>query len=110
MDMYGDELYPGQLVFKYPKAGENNSIVSLHLYDLTSNQLKKVALGNDQQYYIPRIQWTSEPNTLAVTTLNRHQNNLNLQFFYLFFRLNIDVIIDAFVRDLHSWIKRIKLF
>ncbi|MGB5382701.1 MAG: S9 family peptidase [Lutimonas sp.] len=80
MDMYGDELYPGQSVFKYPKAGENNSIVSLHVYDLSSDQLKKVALGKDQQYYIPRIQWTSEPNTLAVTTLNRHQNNLNLIF------------------------------
>ena len=80
MDMYGDQLYPNQLVFKYPKAGENNSIVSLHMYDLSSHQLKKVALGKEQQYYLPRIQWTSEPNTLAVTTLNRHQNNLNLIF------------------------------
>ncbi|MFD1314930.1 S9 family peptidase [Namhaeicola litoreus] len=80
MDIYGDQLYPDQLTFKYPKAGENNSLVSLHLYDLSSNQLKKVALGEDQQYYLPRIQWTNEPNTLSVTTLNRHQNNLNLIF------------------------------
>src|SRR5690606_14163929 len=34
MDVYGNELYPQQQVFKYPKAGENNAKVSLHLYDV----------------------------------------------------------------------------
>ncbi|MEN8186803.1 MAG: S9 family peptidase [Bacteroidota bacterium] len=80
MDMYGKELYPDQLVFKYPKAGENNSEVSLHLYDLKSNKSKKVNLGDKQQHYIPRIKWTKESNILSVRTLNRHQNNLNLLF------------------------------
>ncbi|HIE46065.1 MAG TPA: S9 family peptidase, partial [Flavobacteriaceae bacterium] len=79
MDIYGDDLYPKQQVFKYPKAGENNAEVSLFMYDLTSNSNKKIDLGKDQQHYIPRIEWTKN-NKLCVTTLNRHQNNLNLIF------------------------------
>ncbi len=80
MDLYGNELYPGQMVFKYPKAGEKNSEVSLHLYDLKTAKSSKVDLGNNLQHYIPGIQWSNDPNTLAVTTLNRHQNNINLLF------------------------------
>ncbi len=80
MDIYGQSLYPAQQVFKYPKAGENNSIVSLHIYKLNTGKTFPVEMGAKQQYYIPRIQWTEEDNILAVTTLNRHQNNLNLIF------------------------------
>ena len=80
MDIYGKSLYPEQMKFKYPKAGEKNADVSLHLYNLNSAKTQTVKLGAAQQYYIPRIKWTDEPNTLAVTTLNRHQNNLNLIF------------------------------
>ncbi len=80
MDIYGKELYPDQQVFKYPKAGENNSEISLHIYNLKTQKSNQVNLGSLKQYYIPRIQWTKEPNTLAVTSLNRHQNNLNLIF------------------------------
>jgi len=80
MDIYGEDLYPETEVFKYPKAGENNAEVSLFLYNLESKMSKEINLGKNKQYYIPRIQWTKEANTLAVTTLNRHQNNLNLLF------------------------------
>ena len=80
MDIYGNSLYPKQQVFKYPKAGEKNSEVSLHIFDLKKQKSSPINLGDNQQYYIPRIEWTKENNTLAVTTLNRHQNNLNLAF------------------------------
>jgi len=80
MDIYGEELYPKRQVFKYPKAGENNSEVSVHIYNLKSNNSSKVDLGNKKQYYIPRIQWTKKSNTLSVITLNRHQNNINILF------------------------------
>lgn len=80
MDIYGKTLYPTQQVFKYPKAGEKNAEVTLHLYNLQTNFSKAIDLGEKAQYYIPRLQWTTEANTLAVTTLNRHQNNLNLLF------------------------------
>lgn len=80
MDIYGKSLYPSQKVFKYPKAGEKNSEVSLHIFDLKKEKSSPVNLENNKQHYIRRIQWTKENNTLAVTTLNRHQNNLNLLF------------------------------
>lgn len=80
MDVYNAGLYPQQYEFKYPKAGENNSKVSLHIYDVKSNTTKKVGLGSVDAYYIPRIKWTNEAQTLSVQVMNRHQNDLNLLF------------------------------
>ncbi|MFL9843081.1 S9 family peptidase [Flavobacterium rhizosphaerae] len=78
MEYYNQGLYPVPYTFKYPKAGEKNSEVSLHIYDVKAGTDKTVNLGDT--YYIPRIQWTNEAQTLSVQTLNRHQNNLNLFF------------------------------
>lgn len=80
MDMYNQGLYPTQYVFKYPKAGEKNAAVTLHIYDLKSNASKEVKLGNYNDFYIPRIKWTNEAQTLSVQVINRHQNNLDLIF------------------------------
>lgn len=76
MDIYGEDLYPSQETFKYPKAGEDNSVVTLHLFDLASKNISKVDLGSP--YYIPRIQWMNNADQLSVQTLNRHQNDLKL--------------------------------
>lgn len=76
MDIVGNELYPSQHTFKYPKAGEKNSKVTLHIYDLNSKTTETVALGDYE--YIPHITWTSENDKLAVVTLNRLQNHLTL--------------------------------
>lgn len=76
MDMYGSELYPSRHEFKYPKAGEKNALVSLHLYDLTNGKVSMVDLGD--AYYIPRIKWMNNSNYLSVQTLNRHQDLLKL--------------------------------
>ena len=78
MDVYGSKLYQTQTVFKYPKAGEKNAEVSLHMYDVTSNKKNTVTLP--EYYYIPRIKWTNDPNILSTQLLNRHQNNLQLVF------------------------------
>ena len=80
MDIYQKSLYPSQQVFKYPKAGEKNSEVSLHVYDLGSKLVKQVDLSKYNDFYIPRIQWTSDANILSAQILNRHQNNLDLLF------------------------------
>ncbi len=80
MDIYGEELYPQQQVFKYPKAGENNSKVSLHLYDVSKASTQNVALNAEKDYYIPRIKFTNNANVLSDQTQNRHQNQLNLLF------------------------------
>ncbi|CAM3832107.1 S9 family peptidase [Flavobacterium cucumis] len=80
MDMYNQGLYPTQTVFKYPKAGERNAIVSLHIFDLKLGTTKKINLGNYNDFYIPRIKWTNDAATLSVQVMNRHQNNLDLHF------------------------------
>ncbi len=76
MDVYGAELYQKPYVFKYPKAGEENAKVSLHLFDLASKKTMEVPLGNP--HYIPRIKWRNHPDHLSVHALNRHQNHLQL--------------------------------
>ncbi|EAR00523.1 S9 family peptidase [Maribacter sp. HTCC2170] len=76
MDVYGAELYQKQNVFKYPKAGEENALITLHMYDTATASSAKIDLGNP--YYIPRIKWMNNANSLSVTTLNRHQNHLKL--------------------------------
>ena len=80
MDMYNQGLYPTQYVFKYPKAGEKNAIVSLHVYDVKTGATKKINLDTYKDFYIARIKWTNEANTLSAQVLNRHQNNLDLLF------------------------------
>lgn len=76
MDIYGTNLYPYQYEFKYPKAGENNSLVTLHMFDVASGAISNVDLND--AYYIPRIKWMNSPDHLSVQTLNRHQDNLKL--------------------------------
>src|SRR5699024_774158 len=67
MDVYGKELYPTQQVFKYPKAGEDNSKVSLHIYSLKDKTTKAVDFTDlETNYYIPRLKWTKDAHTLAV--------------------------------------------
>ncbi len=79
MDVYGKELYQTQHVFKYPKAGEANSEVSLHIYDLETNETREVSVNKTySDFYIPRIEWTNDPNILSAHYMNRHQNELDL--------------------------------
>ena len=80
MDMFGEDLYPTATTFKYPKAGEENAEISLHLYHLGENNTTKVDLGDYEDFYIPRIKWTNDPTILSAQVLNRHQNNLDLFF------------------------------
>jgi dipeptidyl-peptidase-4 len=78
MTHYRDGLYPEYETFKYPKVGEENSIVTIHIYDTESDQTVQAATGNETDIYFPRIRWTKDPNTLCIFRLNRHQNHLEL--------------------------------
>src|SRR5574343_305668 len=80
MDMYTEGLYPTQNVFKYPKAGEKNAEVSLHIFDIKTNNVSTINLGNYTECYIPRIKWTNDAAVLSAQVINRHQNNLDLHF------------------------------
>ena len=65
MDMFGTDLYPTTTTFKYPKAGEANSKVSLHVYNLQSEETNDVKLGDYKDFYIPRIKWTNNADVLS---------------------------------------------
>ena len=80
MDIYKKQLYPTVETFKYPKAGEKNSIVSLFIYDVNSKNAQQINLGNYSDFYIARMKWTNDANVLSAQVLNRHQDNLDLLF------------------------------
>ena len=71
-------LYPEWYSFKYPKAGEDNSIVEIYVYDLESGKTVKMDTGTETDIYLPRIAWTKDANVLAIQRLNRHQNHLEI--------------------------------
>ena len=71
-------LYPEWYSFKYPKAGEDNSIVEIYVYDLESGKTVKMDTGKETDIYLPRIAWTKDANVLAIQRLNRHQNHLEI--------------------------------
>jgi len=78
MPIYGS-LYPDLYEFKYPKAGEDNSDVSLHIYDLQSSGTVMVDLGPEKDQYIPRMTWTPD-GQMAIMRLNRLQNKVDVLF------------------------------
>ncbi|WP_281322823.1 S9 family peptidase [Flavobacterium aestivum] len=80
MSIFQKDLYPTIETFKYPKAGEKNSEVSLHLYDVSTAATKVVNLSNYNDFYIARLKWTNDANVLSAQVLNRHQDNLDLLF------------------------------
>ena len=78
IDVYAK--YPGTYVYKYPKTGEANSKVSVHTFDIKSKVTRRINVPLDEDGYIPRIRFTKDPNKLAIITLNRHQNRLDMYF------------------------------
>lgn len=71
-------LYPSNTQFKYPKAGEDNSIVNVFIYDLSTGKTIGADTGEEKDQYIPRIMFTKNPETLAILRLNRLQNKLEI--------------------------------
>lgn len=71
-------LYPENFVYKYPKAGEANSIVEVWIYHLPSHTHTKADLGEETDIYIPRVMWTAHPEVLSARRLNRLQNQLDI--------------------------------
>lgn len=68
------ELYPEWTKFKYPKAGEDNSIVSVHVFDVKTGKISAMNIGEETDIYIPRIKWTESAEKLSVIRMNRLQN------------------------------------
>jgi dipeptidyl-peptidase 4 len=74
-------LYPELTTFKYPKAGEANPKVSVHVYDDFNKKTIAMNLNErETDFYVPRIKWTSSADQLAVFVMNRIQNRMDMLF------------------------------
>lgn len=71
-------LYPGSYDYKYPVAGEKNSVVSVMAYDLATSRLQKMNLPITDNDYVPHIDYGTQDDRLMVSTLNRTQNDLHI--------------------------------
>jgi dipeptidyl-peptidase-4 len=71
-------LYPEWYQFKYPKAGEKNSIVQIFVAELESGAVTRMDIGDEPDQYIPRIKWTKDPDVLSIVRLNRLQNHVEI--------------------------------
>ena len=76
-DVY-DHPYDNAYTYKYPKAGETNSTVSVHVYDTENRTTKQMNCGTGNDIYFPIIQWTNNNESLAIVRLNRNQTTLDL--------------------------------
>lgn len=100
MTIFGS-LYPEMFKYKYPKAGEDNSLVDIFIYDVKTGNKTKLDLGDNSNCYFPRIYWLSNSTDLIILKLNRHQNQLE------FFRYNANSLQQdvVFTDKNHGWIK-----
>jgi dipeptidyl-peptidase-4 len=73
-------LYPGEETFKYPKAGEKNSIVKVMVHEIRSRTTITADAGEETDQYIPRINWTPDANDLVIMRLNRRQDQLDVLY------------------------------
>jgi dipeptidyl-peptidase-4 len=77
--MEKNALYPYNYTYKYPKAGEDNSLVTVLTYNLASRKTQSMDLGKETNQYIPRILW-SPTGQLVIMRLNRLQNHLDMLY------------------------------
>ena len=75
-----NKLYPGEYSFKYPKAGEKNSIVNIVVYDIKSGHNILMDTGKETDIYLPKIVWTNSGSDLGIFRMNRLQNKAELLF------------------------------
>ena len=70
-------LYPKNFKQKYPKAGEKNSKVRIGVVDIETGEITWFQFDDDD-FYIPRIQWLQNSKQLAIVKLSRLQNQLEI--------------------------------
>lgn len=75
MTMFKD-LYPTAYTYKYPKAGEANSMIEIHIFNVATEKDILAEIGAETDIYIPRIKWTEDDTKLGIAWLNRLQNHL----------------------------------
>ena len=78
--VFDGSLYPGWHQYKYPKAGEKNSLATVHTYSVDTRDIKQMDIPNNGSLYIPRITFTNNPEQLVIMCLNREQNVFSMYY------------------------------
>ncbi len=78
MTMFQGRLYPEDYAFKYPKAGEKNSIVKIFVHNLEEDSTREMDTGEETDQYLPRFKWTPDNNELCMIRMNRLQNEIEI--------------------------------
>ncbi len=100
LSTYHNRLYPSIMEFKYPKAGEKNSEVSIRCFDLNKQEITEIDLSGAEHYYIPKIKFSHEPNNLFVITSNRHQNTVHVNSY----NLDTKKLKNVFIEKDEAWV------
>ena len=77
MMRFDNTLYNKAYRFKYPKAGDKNSVVTLHVYNIDTKETRHINTGEETNLYIPRIDYTPAGN-LFYYRVNRLQNKFEV--------------------------------
>ena len=77
MMRYDNKLYNKAYSFKYPKAGDKNSVVTLHLYDVATGKSEQISTGENSDQYIFNLVWTPA-GKLSFYRVNRLQNHFEV--------------------------------
>ena len=77
MMRFDNTLYNKAYRFKYPKAGDKNSVVTLHVYNIDTKETRQINTGKESDQYIPRIDYTPAGN-LFYYRVNRLQNKFEV--------------------------------
>jgi len=69
-----DSIYPYVVPVEYPVAGENPSECKIAVVDVITGKITWMNIPGDAiQHYIPRMEWTTNPNEIILEQLNRAQ-------------------------------------
>lgn len=75
-EIYADEIK--MIKQRYPFAGSSNAEVELGIIQLSDNETRWVDLGEDKDFYLPRVTWTKDPNLLTYQWQSRDQKTVRL--------------------------------
>ncbi|WP_407403086.1 DPP IV N-terminal domain-containing protein [Chryseobacterium sp.] len=72
--IYGKSLYPSEMRYKYPKAGEKNAVATAQIYRLADQKKVQLNLNSFKNYYIPNVFQTANADEVILVTSQRTQN------------------------------------
>lgn len=74
-----DSVYSQIQPVEYPVAGEAPSPYKIGIVDIASAKTTWLQIpGDSRQHYVPRLEWTANPNEVILQQLNRKQNTSRL--------------------------------